>query len=175
MKEIDSLNIPAFKRKRSLAAKARKKPSYEKLIPKRPSRKVAPKSTIMTRERYPSDLLLEDVLTDIPAHEHSHTIDEFPEPQVQPYNPSPGNLREMKLIGRCDGYFDKINVAIVKLTSPVREGDQIIFEKEGGLFEQPIDSMQIDRKDIKIAHSGDDIGLKTAIKPKVGGLVYKIL
>jgi len=35
--------------------------------------------------------------------------------------------------------------------------------------------MQIDRKDIKIAHSGDDIGLKTAMKPKIGGLVYKIL
>ena len=181
MKEPDLVNVPAYQRKRSLAAKARKRSTAEKLatprkkaVRKTASRPVTTQRPLSSRPRYSDDLLIEDVLTDIPAHEPIHTIDEFPEPETA-YSPASSSTREMKLVGRCDGYFEKIDVAIVKLTSPMRTGDQLIFQKVSGLFEQPVDSMQIDRKDVQIAHSGDDVGLKVIMEPKVGGLVYKVI
>jgi hypothetical protein len=35
--------------------------------------------------------------------------------------------------------------------------------------------MQINHKDVKLAKSGSDIGLKVVIPPKIGGNVYKVL
>jgi len=85
------------------------------------------------------------------------------------------SFREMQICGRCEGYFDKIDVAVIQLTSSIRNGDFIIFETDNGLFEQEISSMQINRQDISIAHAGDDIGLKVLARPKVGGSVYKVI
>ena len=132
MNKIDNLNVPAYQRKRSLAAKARKTPTRAK------TRK--PVKTIRKR----------------------------------PITSSQGP-REMRICGHCDGFFDKIDVAVIKLTSPIRIGDIIIFEKNEGLFEQEIISMQINRQEVTIAHAGDDIGLKVIMKPKVGTSVYKVI
>lgn len=179
MKEIGTVNIPAYQRKRSLAAKARKKSTAEKLetTRKKAVRRTTTKQIITSRQRFPEEMLIEDILSDIPAHEPVHTVDEFEEPELgysSSTRPS-GETREMKLVGRCDGYFEKIDVAVIKLTSPLSVGDQVIFQKLSGLFEQPVDSIQIDRQDVQVAHSGDDIGLKVIMKPKVGGLVYKVI
>ena len=35
--------------------------------------------------------------------------------------------------------------------------------------------MQIDRKEVRIAKTGSDIGMKVQLKPKVGGAVYKLI
>ncbi|MBD3361009.1 hypothetical protein GF366_04385 [Candidatus Peregrinibacteria bacterium] len=142
MNKIDSSKIPAFQRKRSLAAKARKKPT--KITRKRTNNKAIRK----TRIDYPEKI---------------DSIQKLPE------------VREMKTCGTCDGFFEAINVAVVKVTSPIRTGDRIIFEKENGLFEQTVESMQINRKNITLAKSGSDIGLKVTIKPTVGTLVYKVI
>ncbi|MBI2634505.1 hypothetical protein HYW82_02440 [Candidatus Peregrinibacteria bacterium] len=81
----------------------------------------------------------------------------------------------MKTCGVCEGYFDKIEVAIIKLTGTLKVGERIIFEKIDGLFEQKVESMQINRKDVKRAKAGSDIGLKVAMKPNVGTTVYKVI
>ena len=57
----------------------------------------------------------------------------------------------------------------------IRVGDIIIFEKTDGLFEQKIETMQIDRRDIQLATTGSEIGLKVEIKPVVGSPVYKVI
>jgi len=132
MNKTNNLNIPAYQRKRSLAAKARKTTTRAKTI----------KPVRTTRKR----------------------------PITSTQGP-----REMKICGHCDGFFDKIDVAVIKLTSPIRIGDIIIFEKNEGLFEQEILSMQINRQDVTIAHAGDDVGLKVIMKPKVGTPVYKVI
>lgn len=81
----------------------------------------------------------------------------------------------MQICGICEGYFDKIEVAIIKVTSPFRIGDSIIFEKQDGLFEQEIKSMQLNRKDITLATTGSEIGLKVYQKPIIGSQVYKVM
>lgn len=132
MNTANNLNVPAYQRKRSLAAKARKTTTRAKI-----------KKPIRTTKKRPTT--------------------------------SAQDPREMRICGHCDGFYDKIDVAVIKLTSPIRIGDVIIFEKNEGLFEQEIVSMQIDRQDVTIAHAGDDIGLKVRIEPKVGTSVYKVI
>lgn len=169
MKEIDTLNIPAFKRKRSISARARKTPSYNKVIKKTTTRKR------VTRPKF----AYEEDISDIPVRQQMLEQDDvFPDPlDVNPFTTSKNSneTREMKICGTCDGYFDKIEVAVFQLTSPLRQGDTILFETTNGLFEQPVDSMQINRKDVRLARSGSDIGLKVLEIPKVGGTVYKVI
>jgi hypothetical protein len=133
MNKTNNLNIPAYQRKRSLAAKARKSTTRAKT--RKPAR--------TTRKR--------------------------------PITSTTQSPREMRICGHCDGFYDQIDVAVVTLTSPIRIGDIIIFEKNEGLFEQEILSMQINRQEVTIAHAGDDIGLKVRIEPKVGTPVYKVI
>ncbi len=179
MDEINVYNIPAFQRKRSLAAKGRKKTSLPKI------RKAAVRSSKRTTTRrskilrstetiYNSPSFIEQDLTPnlyerdpLPSEQ---LFEEFEEKQIKR---SGSDFREMKICGICEGYFDKINVAIIRVTSPIHKGDSLIFEKEGGLFEQTIDSIQIDRQDVSIAKSGSDIGVKVFMPPKVGTHVYK--
>ena len=158
--ELNALNIPAFKRKRSIAAKLRK-------TNKTTTTKPRLSTTRKKREKFDTSGLF----TDIPARKDTRTVEDLlslPEESFEQ------ELRTMDECGYCDGYFEKIDVAIVKVTSPVRLGDCLIFERDGGLFEHRVESMQIDRKDVKLARSGSDIGLKIPMKPKVGTPVYKV-
>ncbi len=137
MAELDNYNIPAFKRKRSIAAKARTNHTTTPEIMEPPPVKSSKKQ--------------------------------------QPLEIDETYTREMKICGTCDGYFDNIKVAIIKLTNPLRKDDIILMEKHDGLFEQKVNSMQIDRKDVSIARTGSDVGVKVLSKPQVGGTVYKVI
>lgn len=154
--EINILNIPAYQRKRSIAAKGRKRTTNSKV------------STTNTRTRKK----VETVEMAIESNLQSHNL--FPEP-IQLNKNHQSEIREMKICGICEGYFEAIDVAIIKLTTALREGDIILFEKNDGLFEQKVKSMQIDRKPVNLARTGSDIGLKTCMQPKVGGTVYKVI
>ena len=82
----------------------------------------------------------------------------------------------MRLCGKCEGYLEKIQVAIVTVSAPLRIGDRVLFESEsGGLFEQNLGEMQINREDVMTAYSGDDIGMKVKAVPKKNGNVYKVI
>ncbi|MBU1992423.1 translation elongation factor-like protein [Patescibacteria group bacterium] len=80
----------------------------------------------------------------------------------------------MRICGECEGYFDKIDVAIVILSGTLRVGDRVVFETSTGLFEQVVESMQINRKNVQIARPGSDIGMKVYIEPRKGGTVYRV-
>ena len=150
------LNIPAYQRKRSISARARKKPTTTRKRSTAASRKKAQEIT----ENPLEDQLTNGELFPAPMESSPKTLSKF---------------REMKECGICEGYFEKINVAIIKTTSPIRKGDHIIFEKQKGLFEQEIESMQINRKDVSLARTGSDIGLKVPLEPIVGSTVYKVI
>lgn len=167
MDQPQQVNIPAFQRKRSIVRRAKRSRIYEETKPAR-TRK------IKTRKRPVKESF--EPLTELPLTSAFPSENLFSEPLLDEM-PKPGNSKvvEMQACGICEGYFDKIEVAIVKLTKPLREGDLIIFEKQDGLFQQPVKSMQINRKDVKLAHTGSDIGLKVALKPQVGTPVYKVI
>lgn len=179
MDELNVYNIPAFQRKRSLAAKGRKKtslPKVRKTASRKATRATQSRSKILrpTVINYDSPSFIEQDLTpEIYEREPLPSEQLFEELEEKTIKKSSSDFREMKICGVCEGYFDKINVAIIRVTSPIHKGDSLIFEKEGGLFEQIIDSIQIDRKDVVVAKSGSDIGVKVLMAPKVGTHVYK--
>lgn len=77
-------------------------------------------------------------------------------------------------IGKVTHYYDKIGVAIVELDSPLAVGDRIKFARGGeDLFEQSVDSIQIEHEKINKADKGQIIGLKTIQKVKDGAEVYQ--
>jgi len=162
MDEINTINIPAYQRKRSLAAKARKKPTVRKTATRK---RVTPiRRTRETR-----------IAEEMPLVQNTEFTFADPFSGASRAKPAAKDFCEMRLCGRCEGYFDKINVAVIKITNAVRVDDILIFEKDRGLFQQKIDSMQIDRKDVKLARAGSDIGLKVLMKPKVGTPIYKVI
>ena len=170
MDQPDPINIPAYQRKRSINAKAKKKPAYlETALDRVIKAKKARKAQNRPRKRTIHDEIAIQTTSVLPSQEL------FPNPFNDVPAPRKSEFREMKTCGVCEGYFDKIEVAIVRVTSPIRTGDSIIFEKQDGLFEQEVKSMQIDRKDITLATTGSEIGLKVHQKPTVGSPVYKVL
>ena len=76
-------------------------------------------------------------------------------------------------IGAISHFFSKINVAVVDLTLPLSVGDHILIKGPMTDFEQTVESMQIDRKDIQRAQGGQSIGLKITQPAREKDVVYK--
>ena len=79
-----------------------------------------------------------------------------------------------KLIGRVTHYFPKVEAAIIKLEDNLQIGDRVKFKRDDQEFEQNVESMQIDHKDIQKAKKGQEIGVKVDQKVKEGWEVYKV-
>jgi len=80
-----------------------------------------------------------------------------------------------KLVGKIVHYFDKIEVAVVKLSAPLSVGDSI--RVVGGAdtdFEQKVQSMEVDHKKISKAKKGQEVGMKIKEKVREGYKVYKV-
>jgi len=78
-------------------------------------------------------------------------------------------------VGKITHYYGKIGVAIIKVASKLAVGDKIKFVHKGkDLFEEVVESMQYEHKNIESAKKGDEIGLKVAQPVKSGVEVYKI-
>lgn len=78
-------------------------------------------------------------------------------------------------IGKVTHFFTKINVAVIELTLPLSVGDRILIKGPSTDFEQNVNSMQIDRKDIQRAEGGQSIGLKVVKPARERDVVYKKL
>jgi hypothetical protein len=82
---------------------------------------------------------------------------------------------EGKLIGKITHYFSDIEVAVINLTSSLKDGDSIrVIGGQETDFEQEVSSMQIDHKEVKSAKKGDSVGMKIDEKVHEGYKVYKI-
>lgn len=81
-----------------------------------------------------------------------------------------------KEIGTVKHFFPHVPAAVVELKGDLKVGDEIIVKSKTGeeKFRQVVDSMQIDRKDIKSGKSDDEVAIKVADKTKEGDLVYLI-
>lgn len=78
-------------------------------------------------------------------------------------------------IGKINHYYDKIGVAVIKLTAgDLKVGDTVkLTDKNGELKDQKVDSMQIEHSEIEIAKKGDEFGLKVDFKVKENSEVIK--
>ena len=77
-------------------------------------------------------------------------------------------------IGIVTRYFGKINVAAIKLYNKLKIGDKIRIEGATTAFEQEIESMQIDRKDISEASIGQEIAIKVKDRVRENDKVFLV-
>lgn len=78
-------------------------------------------------------------------------------------------------VGKVTHFFDKINVAAIKITDePIKSGDKIRIGEFGVGIEQKIDSMQMEHQEVPEAKVGDEVGIKVVSAVKSGEEVYKI-
>ncbi|MBS7621334.1 translation elongation factor-like protein [Candidatus Bathyarchaeota archaeon] len=78
-------------------------------------------------------------------------------------------------VGRVTHYFTKISVAVIELKAPLSVGDRIAIKGPTTDFEQVVESMQIEHKNVQRAEAGQSIGLKVAQRVREKDIVYKKL
>jgi len=79
-----------------------------------------------------------------------------------------------KEIGRVTNYFSKIGVAVIKLTAPLKLGDEVRIRGGTRDFHQRVESMQVEHQSIEEAAPGQEIALKLDQKARVNDKVYKV-
>ena len=79
-----------------------------------------------------------------------------------------------KEIGEVFSYYSKIGVAAIKLKSVLKKGDKVHIKGHTTDFEQVIDGMQIEHKEIEEAKAGQAIGMKLKEHARDHDIVYKI-
>ena len=84
-------------------------------------------------------------------------------------------LRTYQEVGQVTALISKINVVIVKLSQTLRLNETLLFQDEGMMYEAPVITMQINRKDVKMAKKGAEIGMKMNHLPKNSTKVYRVM
>ena len=79
-----------------------------------------------------------------------------------------------KQIGTVTHWYDKLGVAVVKLTGAISKGATIKVRKGDDEFEDTVSSLQIDHTDVQSAKKGDDAALKLSNRAKEGAAVFLI-
>ncbi|MEM4268046.1 MAG: translation elongation factor-like protein [Candidatus Woesearchaeota archaeon] len=79
-----------------------------------------------------------------------------------------------KPIGKVVHFYSKIGVAVIELTDNLKIGDRIRIKGHTTDFEQPVESMQIEKSRVDNAIAGQAIGLKVNGVCKEHDVVYKV-
>ena len=76
-------------------------------------------------------------------------------------------------IGRITHFFSKINVAVIELKAPLKVGDTIVVKGPTTDFQQVVESMQIEHKNVQTGEAGQSIGLKVIQRVRETDVVYR--
>lgn len=79
-----------------------------------------------------------------------------------------------KPIGKITHYYDKIGVAVVKILTSLKVGDQVKISGHDKEFNQTINSMQIEHEPITAAKKGQIVGLKVDQAVKENDLMFLV-
>jgi translation elongation factor EF-1alpha len=80
---------------------------------------------------------------------------------------------ELVEVGQVTHFFSKINVAVIELKAVLSVGDTVAIKGPTTDFEQRIESMQIEHKNVQRAEPGQSIGLKVMQRVRETDMVYK--
>jgi len=84
-------------------------------------------------------------------------------------------MEEEKLVGLVTHYYNKIGVAVIKLTEgSLKVGQTIHIQGHSSDFVQEVSSMQIQHQEIKEVKKGDEFGLKVDQPVREGDKVYLV-
>lgn len=183
-KDPDTLRIPAYMRNKAIVTQARQKLILTALDRKEAGLLANSKRAMAPVKKglYVSEKLnkkaginrlnkISSTPTNLQNNERSFSRN------IQPAQPSnaPAKLpSKLKEAGTVTHFLDKLDVAIIKLTTPLKNGDQIYLLAEGHLFLQEVAEMQIDRKNIAKAKTGSHIGMKVGQKAVLNSKIYKV-
>ena len=76
------------------------------------------------------------------------------------------------LIGKIIHWYDKINVAVIKLNKSLKIGDNVKIKHGDQEFEEIITSMEFDHKSIKSGKKNQEIAVKLSQKAGENSEVY---
>lgn len=83
---------------------------------------------------------------------------------------------EEKKIGAITHYYGHLGVGIIKLEEEgLKLGDTLHFKGHTSDFQQTIDSMQIEHKDVQEAKVGDQVGVKLNEHVREHDEVFKVI
>jgi translation elongation factor EF-1alpha len=78
-------------------------------------------------------------------------------------------------IGKVERFFSKIGVAAIRITSgELKVGDTIKFKGHSTDFEQTVESMQVEHKNVEKVVAGEDVGIKVKEKVRDNDAVYLV-
>lgn len=78
-------------------------------------------------------------------------------------------------VGEVMHYFGHVGVAVVKATKePIKKGDKLHVVGGSADFDQTVDSLQIDHKDVAQLAKGKEGGMKVSEKVHEGNKIFKI-
>ncbi|HOF50303.1 MAG TPA: hypothetical protein PLH22_01260 [Candidatus Colwellbacteria bacterium] len=80
-----------------------------------------------------------------------------------------------KPVGVVTHYYDKLGVAIIKLSDGLKIGDKIRILGKTTDFSEENTSMQIDHRAIDSASKGEEVGIKIGREAREGDEVFKIV
>ncbi len=79
-----------------------------------------------------------------------------------------------KEIGNVVHFYDKLGVAIIELSAPLKVGDTIKVKRGDSEFEQAVTSMQVEHETVESGKKGDSVGVKVDQPTKEGAVVFKV-
>ena len=77
-------------------------------------------------------------------------------------------------IGEVTHFYDKLSVAVLKLTEPIRVGDMLHLLGHHTDFRQKLESIQIEHQEVPEAGPGQDVAVKVAQKVHPGDTVFRV-
>ena len=85
-------------------------------------------------------------------------------------------MSEEKEIGKVEHFFNKIQVAAIKITlDALKIGDIIRIKGRTSDFTHVIDSMQVNHQSVQFAKTGDSIGIKVNGQCRDNDIVYRVI
>lgn len=180
-KDPDTLRIPAYMRNKAIVTQARQKLILTALDRKEAGlltnskRALAPvKNPVADRLNKKSGINRLNKISSTPNTLQSNNAFGSPNTSVI-QSSAPAKLpSKLKEAGTVTHFLDKLDVAIIKLTTTLKNGDQIYLHAEGHLFHQEVAEMQIDRKNVAKAKTGSHIGMKVSQKTLLNSKIYKV-
>ena len=79
-----------------------------------------------------------------------------------------------KQIGKVTHYYDKIGVAVIEVTKPLKVGDMIKISGHDQEFTQTITSLQVEHAQVQKVTKGKSGAMKTDKPVKEGDVIYLV-
>ncbi len=78
-------------------------------------------------------------------------------------------------IGQVTHYYNRIGVAVLRLTADLKIGDTVLILGHTTELEQLVTSMEIEHQKVEAVQSGQEVALRVEEPVRKGDVVYKIV